>query len=394
MRVTSMLPNVQYELQQSQQNLSTALQQVSTGLRVNQLSDDPTASANMVRSLAASSAVDRYTSTGNTVLSTLQSADSALSSVVTSLNSALSLGTQGANGTMNSADRTGVATQIQAVLSNVVAQANTSFQGSYVFAGTASTTPPFVQASSSYTSSATTLSAATPLTAGASTTLSDAQTGQSFTFKAAAGDTVATLTQAVAGAVAAGTLSAGTSVSTSASGGLAIASTTGVVATSTDAALGSLSATPGTSIPTAYAYVGNNGTNTVAVGDNLTVAGNLSGSQVFTSGANVIQSLGNLITALQSGTSAQIGTAAQSINTALNFVSQQRIPLGNSISQINSQETYLAQDTVTLTAQQNALVGVNLAEAATNLSQAELNNSAMLAAAAKVVPQTLLDYLK
>ena len=394
MRVTSMLPDVQYELQQSQQNLSTALQQVSTGLRVNQLSDDPTASANMVRSLAASSAVDRYTSTGNTVLSTLQSADSALSSVVTSLNSALSLGTQGANGTMNSADRTGVATQIQAVLSNVVAQANTSFQGSYVFAGTASTTPPFVQASSSYTSSATTLSAATPLTAGASTTLSDAQTGQSFTFKAAAGDTVATLTQAVAGAVAAGTLSAGTSVSTSASGGLAIASTTGVVATSTDAALGSLSATPGTSIPTAYAYVGNNGTNTVAVGDNLTVAGNLSGSQVFTSGANVIQSLGNLITALQSGTSAQIGTAAQSINTALNFVSQQRIPLGNSISQINSQETYLAQDTVTLTAQQNALVGVNLAEAATNLSQAELNNSAMLAAAAKVVPQTLLDYLK
>jgi len=394
MRVTSMLPNVQYELQQSQQNLSTALQQVSTGLRVNQLSDDPTASANMVRSLAASSAVDRYTSTGNTVLSTLQSADSALSSVVTSLNSALSLGTQGANGTMNSADRTGVATQIQAVLSNVVAQANTSFQGSYVFAGTASTTPPFVQASSSYTSSATTLSAATPLTAGASTTLSDAQTGQSFTFKAAAGDTVATLTQAVAGAVAAGTLSAGTSVSTSASGGLAIASTTGVVATSTDAALGSLSATPGTSIPTAYAYVGNNGTNTVAVGDNLTVAGNLSGSQVFTSGANVIQSLGNLITALQSGTSAQIGTAAQSINTALNFVSQQRIPLGNSISQINSQETYLAQDTVTLTAQQNALVGVNLAEAATNLSQAELNNSAMLAAAAKVAPQTLLDYLK
>jgi flagellar hook-associated protein 3 len=394
MRVTSMLPDIQSQLQQSQQNLATALQQVSTGLRVNQLADDPTASASMVRSLSASAAVDRYTSTGNTVLSTLQSADSALSAVVTSLNSALSLGTQGANGTMNAADRTGVATQIQAVLGSVVAQANTAFQGTYVFAGTASTAPPFVQASSSYTSSATTLTSATPLTAGASTTLSDAQTGQSFTFKAAAGDTVATLTQAVSAAVSAGTLSAGTTASVSATGGLAIASSSGVVASSTDAALGTLSATPGTTVANAYAYVGNNDTNSVAVGDNLSVAGNLSGSQVFTSGANVIQSLGSLVNALQTGTSAQIGGATQAISTALNFISQQRIPLGNNISQIDSQETYLAQETVTLTSQQNSLVGVNLAEAATNLSQAELNNSAILAAAAKVVPQTLLDYLK
>jgi flagellin-like hook-associated protein FlgL len=40
------------------------------------------------------------------------------------------------------------------------------------------------------------------------------------------------------------------------------------------------------------------------------------------------------------------------------------------------------------------LVGIDLATAATNLSQAQLNNSTVLAAAAKVMPQTLLDYLK
>jgi hypothetical protein len=34
-----------------------------------------------------------------------------------------------------------------------------------------------------------------------------------------------------------------------------------------------------------------------------------------------------------------------------------------------------------------------LATAATNLSQAELANSAVLAAASKVLPQTLLNYL-
>ena len=60
MRVANMLPDIQYQMQQSQQALATATEQVSTGLRVNQLSDDPAASANMVRSLAYSANVDQY----------------------------------------------------------------------------------------------------------------------------------------------------------------------------------------------------------------------------------------------------------------------------------------------------------------------------------------------
>jgi flagellar hook-associated protein 3 FlgL len=77
----------------------------------------------------------------------------------------------------------------------------------------------------------------------------------------------------------------------------------------------------------------------------------------------------------------------------LNSVSQQRVPLDNSISQLSSQESFLNQETLTLTTQQTALVGVNLATSATNLAQAETANSAVLAAAAKVLPQTLLNYL-
>jgi flagellar hook-associated protein 3 len=394
MRVTSMLPDIQYQLQQSSQNLSTALQQVSTGKRVNQLSDDPSASADMVRSLDGSANVDRYTSSGNTVLSSLQSADSALSSVVTSLTSALSLGTSGANSGLTSADRAGIGQQVQTLLSNVISQANTAFQGSYVFGGTASTTPPFVQASSSYISSAATLSPSTALTAGTATTISDAQTGQSFTFKAAAGDTVATLTQAVAGAVAAGTLSAGTSASISSAGTLTFASSSGIVVASNDPALGSVSASPGNTVPNAYAYVGNSGTNSVAIGDHLSVTSTLAGSQLFSSGGNVIQSLGALVNALQSGTTAQIATATEAINTAIDYVDDKRMPLGSSMNEISSQESYLSQENVTLTTQQSALVGISLAQAVTNMSQAELDNSAVLAAAAKVAPQTLLDYLK
>ena len=78
----------------------------------------------------------------------------------------------------------------------------------------------------------------------------------------------------------------------------------------------------------------------------------------------------------------------------MNSVGQQRVPLDNTISELNAQDSYLSQESLTLTTQQTSLVGVDIAQAATNLSQAELVHSAVLAVAAKVLPQTLLDFLK
>jgi flagellar hook-associated protein 3 len=400
MRVTNMVPDIQYAMQQSQQALSSALQQVSTGLRVNQPSDDPTASANMVVSLAASANVDQYSSNVSSLLPQMQSADSAISQIETSLNTAITLGTTGASGNLTSEEKQAISTQVAGTLSTLIAQANTSFQGVYVFGGSASTSPPFVAASTTFDSTQGTtsspLSATTALTAGSVTTVSDATTGDTMTFKAKAGDTIATLSTAIANAVAAGTLTAGTSATINAAGQLAIgtnSSKAGIVVSSNDAVLGPMTATSGSEVANAYAYVGNNTVNSVQVGDSMSVATNLPGSQLLTSGTNVIGSLNGLITALQSGTQAQIGTATTSVYTALNNVTQQRIPLDNTISQLNDQESYLGQETVTLTSQQTSLVGANIADAATNLSQAELTNSAVLAAAAKVMPETLLNYL-
>jgi len=400
MRVTNMVPDIQYQMQQSQQALSTALQQVSTSLRVNQLSDDPSASANMVTSLAASASVDQYTTNDTAVSSLMQSADSAISSVVTSLNTAITVGTQGANGTESTANKQALATQLQGILTDVIGQANTKYQGSYIFGGSESSTPPFVAASTTYTSAqgttASPLAATTAMTAGSVTSISDATTGKTMTFKAAAGDTVATLQAAVATAVTAGTLSAGTTATINATGQLSIdtnSSTAGIVVSSNDAALGAMS-TSGTTVANAYAYVGNSTVNSVQVGDAMNVATNVPGNTLFTSGASVISALGGLITALQTGGTTDIGNATAAVSAALTHVSQQRVPLDNSISQLSSQETYLGQETVTLKTQQTSLVGIDLAEAATNLSQAELTNSAVLAAAAKALPQTLLDYLK
>jgi flagellar hook-associated protein 3 FlgL len=134
--------------------------------------------------------------------------------------------------------------------------------------------------------------------------------------------------------------------------------------------------------------------NSVAVGDQTNVQVNVPGSQIFSdSSNNVLASLSSLVTALQTGTSADIATATSAVTSAIGFIGQQRVIYSNSESQVNAQETNLQQDTVTLASQENDLIGVDEATAAVNLSQAETDNSAALAAAAKVLPNTLLNYL-
>jgi flagellar hook-associated protein 3 FlgL len=78
----------------------------------------------------------------------LQTADSTLSSVVTALQRAISLGVQGANGTLSNADRADVAGELGGIQQQLISLANTSYQGEFIFAGTA-TTQPFVSSSTS-----------------------------------------------------------------------------------------------------------------------------------------------------------------------------------------------------------------------------------------------------
>jgi|SRR5579863_1152610 len=146
--------------------------------------------------------------------------------------------------------------------------------------------------------------------------------------------------------------------------------------------------------PSGYQYNGNTDQNAVAIGDNLSVQVNLPGSQIFSNPTtDVIGSLSSLVSALQSGNTAAIKTATNTVNDAVNYVGQQRVFYANAESQLNSQDSYLQQETVDLSSQQNSLVGVNMAQAATTLSQAETANSAALAAASKVLPETLLNFL-
>ena len=151
------------------------------------------------------------------------------------------------------------------------------------------------------------------------------------------------------------------------------------------------------SSPSGYTYAGNSGTNYVAVGDTLKVQANIPGDQLFDqAGSSVLGSLTQLANTLTSASSSStdIGSALASVTSALNYVSQQHVTYGNTITQLTAQESFLSQETVTLSSQQNTLVGIDPAVAATELSEAETENSSVLAAAAKVLPVSLLNYLQ
>jgi flagellar hook-associated protein 3 FlgL len=148
-------PNMQTDmlsyLQASQNQEQTAIEQLATGLRVNLPSDDPAAAAANLVNNASISADDQYVQNIDSVQQTMTNADSTLSSVVTELTQAISLGVEGSTGTQSTSDSQAIAQQVSGIKDQIFALANTTFQGVYLFGGTATSSAPFVEDPSSST---------------------------------------------------------------------------------------------------------------------------------------------------------------------------------------------------------------------------------------------------
>jgi len=124
----------------SEQQLTSEL---SSGLRVSSLSDDPVAAGQSSLLNSSISQDDTFVQTASTTQSLMQVADSTLSSVVTQLTSALSLSVSGNSGTASASDLTSLSQQLSSVRDQVVSLANTSYQGVYIFAGSKGSVRPF-----------------------------------------------------------------------------------------------------------------------------------------------------------------------------------------------------------------------------------------------------------
>lgn len=130
-------------LQQSSSVEAALSNQLSSGLRINSLQDDPTAVAQSTLMASAISKDDTFVHTASGLTSLMQVADSTLGEVVSQLTSALSLAVQGGNGTLNSANLTAVAQQLSGIRDQVLSLANTSYLGQSLFAGSQGSVKPF-----------------------------------------------------------------------------------------------------------------------------------------------------------------------------------------------------------------------------------------------------------
>jgi flagellar hook-associated protein 3 FlgL len=128
------------DMQARQQKLSGEL---SSGVNMSSLSDNPLAAGENVLLLSQIQRDDSFTTSAGMVTGQLQVADSALSSVVSQLTQAISLATSANNGTMSPDNVKAVGQQIAGILSEVEALANTSYQGRFIFAGGQTGTAPF-----------------------------------------------------------------------------------------------------------------------------------------------------------------------------------------------------------------------------------------------------------
>jgi len=131
-------------LQTSDTAEQKALLQLTTGRRVNSASDDAAAAAQEVNISSQMNNCDQYLRSISSIYSEMQTADSSLNSAVTALQAAINLGVAGANGTLSQQNRITLAQQVRNVSQQVLGVANLSYNGTYVFAGTADSQPPYV----------------------------------------------------------------------------------------------------------------------------------------------------------------------------------------------------------------------------------------------------------
>lgn len=139
----SLFSSMAFALDNTTSHIQDIQQSLASGTRVNVPSDDLVnyGQAQLLR--ARASAVKNDINTGQQVQGLLTSADNALASVGNWLNSALSIATQGADASTNTAQMTTLGNQVQSMLDQALGEANTEYAGVYMFGGSQTGNPPF-----------------------------------------------------------------------------------------------------------------------------------------------------------------------------------------------------------------------------------------------------------
>jgi len=130
-------------LDQIQQRLQTAQTELTTGLQINNVSDDPSEIADIWQLNSELDQTNQTDTNLSQVQTEVNTGESALESAVTLVEQAETYGAQGASDTTDASARQDLANSLGAILQQLVAIANTTVQGRYIFAGDTDQTTPY-----------------------------------------------------------------------------------------------------------------------------------------------------------------------------------------------------------------------------------------------------------
>ena len=290
------LSNVVTALDQTSGTEQQLTEELSSGVRVNSLSDDPVAAGQDVLLSSQLSLDATFSTSATSTTSMLQVSDSALGSVVSQLTSAVTLATSANNGTLNASDVKSIANELSGIRDEVLSLANTTYLGRYVFSGSQSATQPFSLDNS---------------TSPATTT-----------------------------------------------------------------------------------YNGDSNVSYLQTPNGQSIQLNVPGSQIFSaSGNDVLGTLNSLIADLSSGNATGAVTDTTQLGQVLNYVSQQRVTVDNSITRIQAAENYTQSESTQLQSTQTNLLQADFAQVSTQLNTAESQQTALTQVLAQLGKGSLFNDL-
>jgi flagellar hook-associated protein 3 FlgL len=137
--VLSSINNVQDQLANTQE-------QLSTGLSINQPSDNPYGASLAVQLKNGIAGLTNYNSSITDGTAWASAADTSLQNVTSMLQRAQELTVQAANGDESATDLSATADEVDQLADAIKQEANTQYNGQYIFSGTATNTQPYSDA--------------------------------------------------------------------------------------------------------------------------------------------------------------------------------------------------------------------------------------------------------
>jgi flagellar hook-associated protein 3 FlgL len=145
MRVTfsSVYRNGLVDIARTAEDLAARQREVSSGRRIHQPSDDPSAYVRVMGERVEVSTLDHFMQTADSVESRLTVVDSIYTDVISRLTDAQVRAAAGRNSGMTQVQRDSLAAEIRGASSAILTAVNTNYRGMYLFSGGQSLTPPY-----------------------------------------------------------------------------------------------------------------------------------------------------------------------------------------------------------------------------------------------------------